>query len=245
MYKGKVWRFVYGWRDRITWAFKYIGKHKTGMIQGDGYIGSGTKLHEIYNALGEEEFHKRYEDIILEFCFDKDSLNGAEIKWIDQEKTLYTYGGWNLSLGGDGGWDYVNQNKLHPQYNNKPLWSEIQKKKWANVDLPRQKEEYEKNGTKNFYYWHTLEGKRERSQLGVNAVKKLFPEGIWKNKTHKQSSKELIGAKSKIHQRGSGNSQFGSMWITDGNQNKKIQKDSIIPAGFRRGRTTSTLSSVG
>ena len=244
MYVGRTWRYVYVWSDRITRQLKYTGQHTTGLIE-DGYIGSGVKLTEVYKNLGEVEFHKRYKHDIIQFYPDKDSLNQGEIDWIAKNKTLYTYGGWNLTIGGDGGFDYINENKLHPQYNNKTLWSEIQKKKWTNVDLPQQKEEYEIHGTKNFYYWHTPEGHKERSKLGVNAVKKLFPQGIWKNKIHKQSSKDLIGAKSRIHQKGSGNSQFGSIWITNGYQNKKIQKDSIIPPGFRRGRVMSTLSSVG
>lgn len=33
------------------------------------------------------------------------------------------------------------------------------------------------------------------------------------------------------------NSQFGSMWITDGNTNMKIKKDATIPDGWGKGRT--------
>ena len=32
------------------------------------------------------------------------------------------------------------------------------------------------------------------------------------------------------------NSQFGSMWVTDGNINMKIKKDAIIPKGWSKGR---------
>lgn len=39
------------------------------------------------------------------------------------------------------------------------------------------------------------------------------------------------------HQKGTTNSQFGTMWITDSVSNKKIQKDSAIPEGWRKGRT--------
>jgi hypothetical protein len=35
---------------------------------------------------------------------------------------------------------------------------------------------------------------------------------------------------------GSGNSQFGTMWITDGSSNLKIKKNDSIPEGFRKGR---------
>ena len=36
---------------------------------------------------------------------------------------------------------------------------------------------------------------------------------------------------------GKKNSQFGTMWITDGTENKKIKKDESMPEGWRRGRT--------
>jgi len=38
------------------------------------------------------------------------------------------------------------------------------------------------------------------------------------------------------HSQGSKNSQFGSMWITNGSESKKIQKDTLIPEGWRKGR---------
>ncbi len=85
MYKGRVWRYVYGWRDRITLAFKYTGQHTTGMVE-DGYMGSGKKLTEVIKNLGQDEFHKRYEHVILQWCFDQDSLNQSEIYWIKKNK---------------------------------------------------------------------------------------------------------------------------------------------------------------
>ncbi len=36
--------------------------------------------------------------------------------------------------------------------------------------------------------------------------------------------------------RGSGNTQYGMMWITDGSINKKIPKDEDIPSGWQKGR---------
>jgi hypothetical protein len=38
------------------------------------------------------------------------------------------------------------------------------------------------------------------------------------------------------HQQGSTNSQFGTMWITDGTANRKIKKEDVIPEGWRKGR---------
>lgn len=40
---------------------------------------------------------------------------------------------------------------------------------------------------------------------------------------------------------GSKNSQFGTIWITDGKTNRKIKKDSSIPLGWMRGRNIPTM----
>lgn len=43
--------------------------------------------------------------------------------------------------------------------------------------------------------------------------------------------------KPKGHQRGNKNSQFGTMWITNGISNQKIIKGTTIPVGFKPGRS--------
>jgi hypothetical protein len=40
------------------------------------------------------------------------------------------------------------------------------------------------------------------------------------------------------HQQGDRNSQYGSMWITDGVSNRKIRKVDIVPEGWYKGRVT-------
>ena len=60
---------------------------------------------------------------------------------------------------------------------------------------------------------------------------------LWKGKKHTQEFKEKISKASKIHQRGSGNSQFGTCWITNETENKKIKRGDMIPDGWRLGRT--------
>ena len=39
------------------------------------------------------------------------------------------------------------------------------------------------------------------------------------------------------HQQGERNSQFGTMWVTNGRENRKIKRDCPIPEGYHRGRT--------
>lgn len=59
-----------------------------------------------------------------------------------------------------------------------------------------------------------------------------------KAKKHLESTKQKM---SKSHQKsgnskGSKNSQFGTMWITNGTDNQKIKKDEHIPDGWYKGR---------
>lgn len=41
--------------------------------------------------------------------------------------------------------------------------------------------------------------------------------------------------KERHFQVGSKNSQYGTMWITDGTANRKIKKEDVIPEGWRKG----------
>ena len=48
----------------------------------------------------------------------------------------------------------------------------------------------------------------------------------------------------KEQQTGEGNSQFGSKWITDGNDSVKITKDQVIPSGWSLGRKMKNHSII-
>jgi len=54
-------------------------------------------------------------------------------------------------------------------------------------------------------------------------------------KTHSEESLQKMREAGKLRI-GSNNSQYGTIWITDGVLNKKIKKDSEIPVGWRRGK---------
>ena len=61
----------------------------------------------------------------------------------------------------------------------------------------------------------------------------------WTGKTHSEETKKLIGMKNSISQSGSRNSQFGTMWITNGMENKKINKEDLdkwVSLGYTKGR---------
>ena len=69
------------------------------------------------------------------------------------------------------------------------------------------------------------------------SLKEAFKDGHhWSGKTHSDETKKKI-AEANRKMTGDKNSQFGLMWITNGQENKKIKKDvDIIPEGWYKGR---------
>ena len=78
----------------------------------------------------------------------------------------------------------------------------------------------------------------------MQSNKKQFEEGTRERKyfydwTGKKHSPEAIEKMRIVHKgKGTGtkNSQFGSFWITNGVENKKLKKDTPIPTGWYIGR---------
>lgn len=62
---------------------------------------------------------------------------------------------------------------------------------------------------------------------------------IWDGKRHNEFSKNKIGEANSLHQTGSGNSQYGTCWIRNEFENKKIKKtelESYLKKGWIKGR---------
>lgn len=68
------------------------------------------------------------------------------------------------------------------------------------------------------------------NKLGINT------KNIWSDEV---AARRAETRKEKKFQQGSNNTQFGTMWITDGVSNKKVPKDYVVPSGWRRGATLS------
>ena len=204
----------------------YIGKHQTKDLD-DSYMGSGKILKRSIAKHGIENFKK---EILFQFD-DEADMNAKEAELVTEEFCLRedTY---NLCIGGQGGFSYINSNPelvaKRDTYENK-LAGRIA----ANKVL------VEKYGSSNFTAMK-LETDTEfrnefRSKVSIGLKRKFEKDGHhWNGKKHSEETKKKMSKSKNV---GSSNSQFGTMWITNGQENKKIKKDvDIIPEGWYKGR---------
>ena len=98
--------------------------------------------------------------------------------------------------------------------------------------LPVKKETREKIGSATKRRWQQL-SPDERRQL-------VRDQGFWVGTPPEAKDRVLQAQKEAFgrigHQQGEKNSQFGTMWVTNGTENKKIRKIDPIPEGYWRGR---------
>lgn len=193
----------------------YIGKHKTDNID-DGYMGSGKGIKAAIRKYGIDNFKKE----ILSYCETEESMDLMESLIVNQEfiERKDTY---NIMLGGKGSWNHVS----------------TEQKRLGRINAD--KAILEKYGVQ--YVGQIIkirELSRERNlikiQNGTHHFLSQLPPFLGKN--HAEETKNKIGSSNSIRQTGEGNSQFGTMWITDGVSNKKIKKDEIIPENWYKGR---------
>lgn len=82
----------------------YIGKHETNDIN-DGYLGSGNLIRRAIEKYGRENFKR---EVLFE-CSSKEEMDVKEAELVNEDflkrKDVY-----NIKLGGQGGWDFINKN---------------------------------------------------------------------------------------------------------------------------------------
>lgn len=213
----------------------YIGVHKTSDLS-DDYMGSGKLIKRAIEKYGIENFEKEY----IEIFDNSEDMFNMESQLVNEEFVSRddTY---NLKEGGFGGWDYNNtSNGVSKRMSQILNW--------------------QKNGTVGFlakYNQNDIFKKNRKkllqqiSEQGKKRIDELYPQGTFFGKKHNDDTKKRIGEKNSINQKGSGNSQYGTMWIhnIELNEDKKIKKDNFSEweiLGWLKGRLKkSRLSSAG
>jgi len=208
----------------------YIGVHKTKSLD-DGYMGSGKVLKRAIEKHGIENFEKT----ILEY-FGTSSAMYAKEKEIVDDEFLLREDVYNLRRGGFGGFDYINSITPSIEYSRRGL-----------IGLK----------SEAMAYCYTLENWGFRCVAKQNKVAdmhRINKSGIFSADVRLAGSiaaqsptaraKQKQAYKEIQHQQGNKNSSFGTMWITNDAENKKIKKTDSIPAGYRKGRLCNTKSNL-
>ena len=187
----------------------YIGCHKTNDIT-DGYMGSGKLIMFAIEKYGLDNFSKE----IIGTFETEDQMFAEEKNLISKMDPDY-----NIHPGGNGGWGYINEH-MRDRPRGSGFADEIQQKNAQNI-----LQDLRKNNTVWYETW------KHRTSVSMRGNKNSF------GKSHTEETKKKIGQADAKHQKGKGNSQFGSMWITDDTTNRKIKKDDVMPEGWHKGRT--------
>lgn len=202
--------YIYKTVNIITGRY-YIGMHSTFNLN-DDYIGSGKILWYSIKKYGRENHKKE----ILEFCKDRNKLKQREKEIVndDLRKDKLCM---NLMNGGEGGLRFF-KNKEEER-----LWH-VQGGIAANKIRTKIMAEKVKNDKKFKEKWINNLSKSLKKYYEIH-------ENPMKEKTHSDEVKKKIS----LRQSGKNNSQFGTMWITNGKESKKIN-NKRIPKGWKKGR---------
>jgi len=213
---------IYKITNQINGKF-YIGMHQTKDLD-DGYMGSGKLLKRAIEKYDIENFTKEY----LEIFDTEEKMNLAEkiLVVVDPEVS------YNLCEGGHGGFGYINDNE--------ELRISKNRKARKNAD----KIIFEKYGVKNpSQLDHVRKQISERNCKLHKEGKMKAPD--WTDKKHKpETIEKMKKTKSCGFGIGKNNSQYGTCWITNGKENKKVKKeelDKYIKLGYYKGRVIAGL----
>ena len=192
----------------------YVGVHKTKNMD-DGYMGSGKVIQRAIQKNGLENFTKTIRE-----TFDNSEAMFRREKEVVTDEFLARSDTYNLRRGGFGGFDYLNKTGLNRGGKSR----ETHQTGWKTFA------KNDNNIAKHLDRWRKIQ------HLGAIARMEKFPKGTFDGRLHSENTKLAIGEKSAVHQRGEGNSQYGTKWISNGIESKKIRKDSLVPEGWRPGR---------
>jgi len=189
------------------------GKYYLGMHStdnlNDGYMGSGKRLRYSINKHGKDN-HKVE---ILEFVDTREELKKREEEIVNLNE-IAKVECMNLKVGGEGGFISEEQQRHRSSCAGKARAERLKS---------------------------DLDYAKEWSELSSSIMKQNHKDGkmrydTFKGKTHSEETKEKMR---KSKNKGSANPQFGTCWVTNSEEVKKIKKEDLetyLNNGWRRGR---------
>lgn len=184
--------------------------HSTTNLE-DGYLGSGSRLYRAIIKYGRDSFKVE----ILEFFNSREEARVREHEIVNKDLLLDPMC-MNIQPGGGGG--------CYGEY----------AKRWSLAGHKKRKELRECPE----YRAQFSEACRQRAlkfPRGFALTKKGGGE-YWKGRTHKEETIKKMKEKAINRGIGESNSQYGTMWITNKIESKKIKKSDNIPEGWIKGR---------
>jgi len=199
----------------------YIGSHKT-RNPNDSYLGSGKYLKHAIEKHGVQAFTKE-----VLFVFETAVEMYAKEAELVTKEFLSEENTYNLKVGGFGGFDYLNNWKENPSHS-----MEHMVRMYRLGTAARNADRIERfSNTSYNQTWGEMSTRNQIQQYSEGRVPGML------GKIHSADTKHKISTANSLKQQGTKNSQFGTVWITDGISNKKIKKGLHIPTGWYRGRT--------
>jgi hypothetical protein len=126
---------------------------------------------------------------------------------------------YNLKEGGEGGWDSQQQSSYR-----------------ILADFALQKK-YGDDWRKIIAFLGSKKGNEINKKRGTGVYNPVIRQlGHLASLSDSSKEKRRHSFEKIQHQQGEKNSQFGTMWITNGIESKKIKKDDLIPEGWKKGR---------
>lgn len=210
---------VYRTTNLVNGKF-YIGIHKT-ETEDDGYLGSGKLLKLAVKKYGAQHFQR---EILFRFT-DGEAAFRTESQLVEENRWNPLC--YNIKEGGKGGFAWINAEGRGSVGRRKGLEA-IQKLMC--------------DPTSHMYAIGLEKLKKGRAIL-TTMPKEVRLRGSkaralqWTGKTHSSETREKM-SRLKI---GHLNNQFGSRWITNGQENTVIYQNQDIPDGWRLGRVFAGL----
>ena len=240
MKKQKKYYLIYQITNNLNHKI-YIGKHKTDCLD-DDYFGSGKHLKRAQEKYGLENFTKT----ILFYLQNEDEMNLLE-KMVVTKEFCDRDDTYNLNVGGDGGWDYVN---LSCDYGAGSQKRQAAAQKISNFwDIPENSEhlsELISSALKKKISDMSPEERESMRQRNSDAAKKSGFSKAFLGKHHSDETKQRISqAKQQNPTTREKNGAYGKHWYYDPltNQSKLFNSDEI-PDGWLKGNRSLTPEQI-